>query len=136
MSLLDELVSKLKLKPDEAFLLAQQTDAMIQEVFTDLSQNLKMIQGSIQNVQATLADMFAAMQQGFADIDFTNHQILAGLTNVEITLGKLQYQVDLTDGDVVAFGEGQIQGQIKGTINQCLDLAARDLAPLDFTGFS
>ena len=26
--------------------------------------------------------------------------------------------------------------QIKGTINRCLDLAARDLAPLDFTGFT
>jgi hypothetical protein len=136
LSLLNELVAKLKLKPDEPFLLAQQTDAMIEEVFIDLSQNLKMIQGSIQNVQATLADMFAAMRQGFADIDFTNHQILAGLTNVEITLGKLQYQVDLTDGDVVAFGEGQIQGQIKGTINQCLDRPARNLAPLGFTEFS
>ena len=55
---------------------------------------------------------------------------------MEFTLGQLEYQTDLTDADVVAFGQGQIQTQIQGTINQCLDLAARQLEPLDFAGFT
>ncbi len=80
--------------------------------------------------------MFKAMELGFYDIDFTNHEVLAGLTSVELTLGQLQYQADLTDGDVVAFGQGEVQTQIQGTINQCLDRTARNLAPLDFSEFS
>jgi Putative Ig domain len=113
------------------------------EVFTDLTQDLNVIQGSIQqvatgvqHVQASLNDLFKAMEKGFSDIDFANHQVLAGLTSVEFTLGQLQYQTDLTDGDVVAFGEGEVQTQIQGTINQCLDRTARNLAPLDFSEFS
>jgi hypothetical protein len=130
-------------QPDEAFMLAQQTDKMIKEVFDDLTSDLNVIEGSIvqlgqgiQHVQASLNDMFKAMEQGFSDIDFTNHEVLAGLTSVELTLGQLQYQADLTDGDVVAFGQGEVQTQIQGTINQCLDRTARNLAPLDFSEFS
>ena len=37
---------------------------------------------------------------------------------MEFTLGQLEYQTDLTDGDVVAFGQGQIQTQVQGTIVQ------------------
>ena len=55
---------------------------------------------------------------------------------MEFTLGQLQYQTDLTDADVVAFGQGQIQTQIQGSINQCLDRPARNLSPLDFAEFS
>ncbi|HEX9623046.1 MAG TPA: hypothetical protein VF979_01605, partial [Streptosporangiaceae bacterium] len=122
--------------PDEALKLAQQTQKMIQTVFNALTQDLNAVEKSIQNVQATLVDMFKEMERGFEDIDFENHQILAGLAVVEFTLGQLEYQTDLTDADVVAFGQGQIQTQIQGTINQCLDLAARQLEPLDVAGFT
>jgi hypothetical protein len=122
--------------PDEALKLAQQTQKMIQTVFSALTDDLNAVEKSIQNVQATLVDMFKEMERGFEDIDFENHQILAGLSVVEFTLGQLEYQTDLTDADVVAFGQGQIQTQIQGTINQCLDLAARQLEPLDFAGFT
>jgi hypothetical protein len=125
-----------KSPPDEVLRLAQQTQQMIQKVFNALTADLNQVESSIQNVQATLIDMFNTMNQGFADIDFENHLVLAGLTTVEFNLGQLEYQTDLTDADVVAFGQGQIQTQIQGTINQCLDLAARQLAPLDFPGFS
>ncbi|HET7017195.1 MAG TPA: putative Ig domain-containing protein [Streptosporangiaceae bacterium] len=122
--------------PDEAMTLAQQTQKMIQKVFNALTDDLNQVEKSIQNVQTTLIDMFKEMEQGFAQIDFENHEILAGLVGIEFTLGQLEYQADLTDGDLVAFGQGEIQTQIKGTINRCLDLAARALAPLDFTGFT
>ena len=122
--------------PDEALMLAQQTQAMIKKVFSALTDDLNQVEKSIQNVQTTLIDMFKEMEQGFADIDFENREILAGLTGVEFTLGQLEYQADLTDGDLVAFGQGEIHTQIENTINKCLDLPARDLAPLDFTGFT
>jgi hypothetical protein len=121
---------------DEALALAQQTQQMIQTVFQALTADLNQIQQSIQGVEATLIDVFKAMQLGFADIDFQTGQIQAGLNGVEFTLGQLQYQTDLTDGDVVAFGQGQIQTQIQGTINQCLDRPARNLSLLDFAEFS
>ncbi|HET7016915.1 MAG TPA: putative Ig domain-containing protein, partial [Streptosporangiaceae bacterium] len=121
---------------DEALTLAQQTDNMIQQVFTALTTDLNQVEKSIQNVEATLIDVFKAMQAGFADIDFQTGEILAGLNGVEFTLGQLQYQTDLVDADVVAFGQGQIQSKIQGTINQCLDRTARNLSPLDFPEFS
>jgi hypothetical protein len=122
--------------PDEALMLAQQTQQMIQKVFDALTQDLNAVEQSIQNVQTTLIDMFKEMELGFSDIDFENHLILSGLTTVDFTLGQLEYQADLTDGDLVAFGQGEIQTQIQGTINQCLDRTARQLAPLDFAEFS
>jgi hypothetical protein len=121
---------------DEAYTLAQQTDKMIQAVYTALAQDLSDIDQHIQNVQVTLDAMFKAMEAGFADIDFKDDQIPAGLSTVQYQLGQLQYQADLTDGDLVAFGQGVIQSTIQGTINRCLDLAARQLAPLNFTAYS
>jgi hypothetical protein len=131
------IIDALAGKPaDEALALAQQTQQMIQTVFQALTADLTQIQQSIQGVEATLLDVFKAMQAGFADIDFQTGAIEAGLNGVEFTLGQLQYQTDLTDADVVAFGQGQIQTQIQGSINQCLDRPARNLSPLDFAEFS
>jgi hypothetical protein len=122
--------------PDEAFTLAQQTDKMITSVYTSLSADLKQVQGQIAQVQATLNNMYAAMLNGFSDVLFATGQVTSQLVTAEYTLGQLQYQVDLTDGDLVAFGLGQIQTQIQTTIDTCLGLAARNLAPLNFPGFS
>ena len=43
---------------------------MIQTVFQALTADLNQIQQSIQGVEATLIDVFKAMQAGFADINF------------------------------------------------------------------
>jgi hypothetical protein len=122
--------------PDEAYQLAQQTDDLIQNVYQNLVQGLNKIQASIGKLANSLNSVYQKMEAGFADINFQNETTQSGLETVEQQLSQLQYQMDLTDADVVAFEKDSVQTDIATTINQCLDLLARNLAPLDFTGYS
>lgn len=122
--------------PDEAYQLAQQTDDLIQNVYQNLAQGLSKIQASISTLANSLDSVYQKMEAGFADINFQNDTTQSGLETVEQQLSQLQYQMDLTDADVVAFEKDSVQTDIAATINQCMDLLARNLAPLDFTGYS
>jgi Putative Ig domain len=122
---------------DEAYRLAQQTQNMIQNVYNNLSAQLKQVESGLMAIQSTLSNLYNTMIADFADIDYALDRITSQMATAIVDLNQLQYSVDLTDQNLLNITSAEVKGTIQGDFNGCLDYASRfpTLPPLTASAY-